>query len=73
VSVEVYNRKLRLPAPKDFMWQYIHSTPLAEAFTHADEENQAALEQEVVNGWQPFVEDGGMTFTARGLLATGQK
>jgi ubiquinone/menaquinone biosynthesis C-methylase UbiE len=73
VSIEVHNRKLRLPPPRDFMWQYIHSTPLAEVVAQAGEESQVALEQETVNGWQTFVEDGSMTVTPRMLLATGRK
>ncbi len=73
VSIEVYNRKLKLPAPREFMWQYVHSTPLAEAVGQADLESQAALEQAVVTGWQEFVEDGAMTVTPRMLLVTASK
>jgi ubiquinone/menaquinone biosynthesis C-methylase UbiE len=73
VSIEVQNRKLRLPPPRDFMWQYIHSTPLAQAVAQAGDESQAALEQETVNGWQTFVEDGAMTVTPRMLLAAARK
>jgi ubiquinone/menaquinone biosynthesis C-methylase UbiE len=72
-SVQTYTRKLRLPPPRDFMWQYIHSTPLADAVAQAGEASQTALEHDVVNGWQAFVEDGAMTFTVRGLLAMGRK
>jgi hypothetical protein len=49
---------LRLAAPEDFLWQYVHSTPLAAAITRLDEERRGALEREVVGAWQPFTDDG---------------
>jgi ubiquinone/menaquinone biosynthesis C-methylase UbiE len=73
VSVETYTRKLKLPAPRDFLWQYVHSTPLAEAVNRADEQSRAALERDVVSEWQAFVEDGAMTVSPRMVLATARK
>ena len=49
---------LRLPPPEEFLWQYVHSTPLADAVAQVDEERRVALERDVVVEWQPFVEDG---------------
>ena len=54
-------RTLRLPPPKAFLWQYVHSTPMADAVAQAGEETQAALEEDVVAGWQPFTADGALT------------
>ncbi|MDQ3875258.1 MAG: hypothetical protein M3322_06890 [Actinomycetota bacterium] len=51
-------KTLRLPAPGDFLWQYVHSTPLAGSATELNEERRAAFECEVVAAWQPFTEDG---------------
>lgn len=56
---------LTVPAPKEFLWQYIHSTPLAAALAEAGEERQAALEREVCEGWREFAENGGMRFDVR--------
>ena len=53
-------RRLRLPPPEDFLWQYVHSTPMADALADADEATRAALQHEVVSRWQPFVEDGAL-------------
>jgi ubiquinone/menaquinone biosynthesis C-methylase UbiE len=72
-SVNEYERHLRLPPPRDFLWQYVHSTPLADAVAQADDETRAALEHEVVTAWQAFVEDGAMTVSPRLLLAIGRK
>lgn len=51
-------RTLRLPTPKEFLWQYVQSTPLANAVVQVDDESRAALERDVVAKWQAFVEDG---------------
>jgi ubiquinone/menaquinone biosynthesis C-methylase UbiE len=48
---------LRLAAPEDFLWQYLHSTPLGAAVAQLDEEVRAALQREVVTAWQPFTDD----------------
>lgn len=58
IDIQTHNKMLPLPAPKDFLWQYIHSTPLAAAVAKADKEAQAALEREVVEKWQEFVDEG---------------
>ncbi len=64
---------LRLPAPEEFLWQYVHSTPLVGAVAQADEESRAALERDVVAGWQPFVEDGALLLRLDISVATARK
>ena len=66
-------RTLRLPASKEFLWQYVHSTPLVEAVVQADEESRAALERDVIAGWQVFVEDGALLLQLAVAVATAQK
>jgi hypothetical protein len=39
-----------LPGPRDFLWQYVYSTPLAGALQQIDDERRAALERDVVAG-----------------------
>jgi ubiquinone/menaquinone biosynthesis C-methylase UbiE len=58
VEVEAKPKILRLPAPADFLWQYIYSTPLAEATAQAGEATRAALERDVCEQWQEFAVDG---------------
>ena len=55
-------KALRVSAPREFLWEYIHSTPLVPAVMGAAEAKRAALESEVVSRWQPFAADGGMRF-----------
>jgi ubiquinone/menaquinone biosynthesis C-methylase UbiE len=60
VNVKAKAKTLRLPAPTDFLWQYIYSTPIAEAASRADPATRDAMEREVSAQWQKFVVDGAM-------------
>jgi ubiquinone/menaquinone biosynthesis C-methylase UbiE len=60
VEVQAKPKTVRLPAPADFLWQYIHSTPLAEAAAQAGEARRDALERDVCGQWQEFVADGSL-------------
>jgi hypothetical protein len=73
VDVEAKPRTLRLPAPADFLWQYIHSTPLGEAAAQAGEAKRAALERDVCLQWQEFVVDGFLSLQVGMTTATALK
>jgi ubiquinone/menaquinone biosynthesis C-methylase UbiE len=73
VSVESDTRRLRLPAPEAFLWEYVHSTPLAGAVAQVDDERRGALERDVVARWQEFVEDRALVLQVRVAVATAQK
>ena len=60
VAVRSFSKTLRLPAARDFLWQYVHCTPLTGMLSNLDAARIAALEEEVVRAWQPWSEDGGM-------------
>jgi ubiquinone/menaquinone biosynthesis C-methylase UbiE len=60
VVVDRHSKTLRLPPPQDFLWQYIASTPLAEVVAEIAEPARAAIEQRMVDGSEPFVEDGAL-------------
>jgi len=60
IDVQVKPKSLRLPAPADFLWQYLYSTPLAEPVSKVGAEQRAALEREVCSRWQTLVVDGGL-------------
>ena len=65
MTATVDQATLRLPAPAEFLWQYINLTPMAAIVAHAPEEAKQAMERDVVERWQPYV-------TPRGDLAGGQ-
>ena len=60
VDVQARPKTLRLPGPEDFLWQYLYSTPLAEAVAQTGEAKRNALERDVCARWQEFVVDGSM-------------
>jgi ubiquinone/menaquinone biosynthesis C-methylase UbiE len=70
VDVQAKPKTLRLPAPQDFLWQYLNSTPLAEAVTQAGEAKRDALERDVWARWQEFVVDGSMSLQVGMTTAT---
>jgi ubiquinone/menaquinone biosynthesis C-methylase UbiE len=73
VSVQAEGKSLRLPAPEEFLWQYVHSTPLAMAVAGASEESRSSLERDVVAKWQRFAKDGATVLEVRMVTATARK
>ena len=73
VDVQAKPKPLRLPAPSDFLWQYVHSTPLVEHVFKAGGDQRAALEQEVCKRWQSLVSDGGLPVEVGMTTAAARK
>ena len=57
VSATVSTATFNLPAPAEFLWQYINLTPMGPFVAQAPEEAQLAMERQVVERWQPLVVD----------------
>jgi ubiquinone/menaquinone biosynthesis C-methylase UbiE len=72
IDVKAKPMTLRLPPPADFLWQYILSTPLAEAAAQAGQPKRDALEQDVCAQWQDFVTDGSMSLQV-GMTTAGAR
>ena len=72
IDVQAKRKILRVPAPAEFLWQYIYSTPVAEAAAQAGETKRNALERDVCPQWQEFVTDGGMLLEVGMTTATAQ-
>jgi ubiquinone/menaquinone biosynthesis C-methylase UbiE len=72
VEVRAKPKTLPLPAPEDFLWQYLYSTPLAEAVAQAGEAKRAALQREVCAQWQRFVVDGSLLLEVGMTTATAR-
>ncbi len=73
VSSTVSTATLELPAPADFLWQYINLTPMGPLVAQASEAAKSAMERQVVDGWQPFVVDGATPVDQPMVIATGRK
>ncbi len=72
VEANVAITTIRLPPPKEFLWQYINLTPLGAFVSQAPEEAQAALEADVVDQWQEFLERGAGAVDQPMVIATGR-
>ena len=73
VSVQSDTRSLRLPAPEEFLWQYIYSTPLAGAMAQVDDDHRGSLERDIISKWQAFVKDHALILHVRMVVATAWK
>ena len=73
VNVRAETRPIRLPEAKQFLWQYVHSTPLAGPVSEIDDDARAALERDVVNGWKPWAAQGGLMYEQPVLIASARK
>jgi SAM-dependent methyltransferase len=72
-AVEPYTRRLTLPAPRDFLWQYVQGTPIAGLIADADHSLLEGLEREVIEGWQPWVADGGLAYEQQIVVTTARR
>ena len=72
-DVTVNTKRLRLPSPKEFLWQYVESTPLAAAIAQLDETHRATFERDVVTRWQDWLEDGGITYEQSVLVGSARR
>jgi ubiquinone/menaquinone biosynthesis C-methylase UbiE len=73
IEVRTATKSLQVPAARDFLWQYINSTPLMPAIAKADDAKRAAFERDVSSRWQPFAANGGMTFEVGMTTAIARK
>ncbi len=73
VEVHALTRPLSVPAPREFLWQYVSSTPLAGPMSGADSRARDAFEADVLEAWEPFVQDEGMTLNQPMVFARAFK
>ena len=66
-------KALNLPPAQDFLWQYVNGTPLAAAAGKLDGDARAALQHEVVTGWEPFAQDGEVVVEVDVTSASGRR
>lgn len=73
VTVEAEDHVLELSSPREFLWQYIHSTPLAAVVSQIDAEAAAALEREVLDASAELLRDDVLEHRQRLVVASGTK
>jgi ubiquinone/menaquinone biosynthesis C-methylase UbiE len=62
IDVSVHDKTLMLPPPKQFLWQYLYSTPLAEVLNTVDERTLIALEEDITGKWGEYTDNGAMRY-----------
>lgn len=72
ISIQAGVKSLPIPKPADFLWQYVHSTPLAELVGRAGEAQRSALEGDVVSKWQELP-DQSRALQVRMVVASARK
>ena len=74
-DVEVHStvRPLSVPAPREFLWQYVSSTPLAAPLSGADSKVLDAFEADVLEAWEPFARPDGMALNQPMVFARAFK
>jgi ubiquinone/menaquinone biosynthesis C-methylase UbiE len=73
VTVRAEAKPLRLPDAREFLWQYVHCTPLTGMLARLDAGRVAALEREVVERWARWSTDGGIRYEQGMNVATARK
>jgi ubiquinone/menaquinone biosynthesis C-methylase UbiE len=72
IDVQKTRTTLPLPPPKEFLWQYVSSTPLTNLVAQTSDETRAALEQEVDSKWRDFTTDGRLMLDVPITTVTGR-
>lgn len=73
VTTDTHTKQLPTAPPADFLWQYVHSTPMAGPLAQASADTRAAIQDEIVGQWQPFVADGTILIEVDMLTGTGHR
>lgn len=73
VVSKVLTTTLRLPAPAEFLWEYIGLTPMATIIEQAPDEARSALESQFVSEAQPHVIEGEAVVALPMVVATARR
>ncbi|MEY2467792.1 MAG: hypothetical protein QOF21_490 [Actinomycetota bacterium] len=73
VTTKVTDAPFDLPAPAEFLWQYINLTPMGPIVAAAPEAAKSAMERQVVDQWQPFVVDDRTRVDQPMVIASGRR
>ena len=69
--VNTSTQTLRLPPPRHFLWEYIHSTPLAGMVSMTGAEARTSLENDLVAEWADFGDSDGLIQQQGVTIAVG--
>ena len=73
VETTEYAAQFDLPAPAEFLWQYINLTPMGVLVAEASDAAKDAMEAHVVNRWASLVVEGRVPLVQPMVLATARR
>lgn len=73
VNVRTYAKDLRLPEAREFLWQYVHCTPLTGMLANLEPARIATLERDVVDRWAQWSDADGMKYEQRMNVSMARK
>jgi ubiquinone/menaquinone biosynthesis C-methylase UbiE len=73
VNVRTYAKPLRLPEAREFLWQYVHCTPLTGMLASLDAARIAGLQREVVDRWAQWSDADGMNYEQRMIVSKARR
>jgi SAM-dependent methyltransferase len=73
VTATVSSVRLQLPAPAEFLWQYINLTPMGPLVAQAPEAARSAIERQALEAWQPYVNNGTIQVEQPMVVASGRR
>ena len=73
VSVHATKHDLKLPPAREFLWQYIHSTPIVQSISQVRPDARNEFENAVLTDWKEFESDGVLRHNLRLVVASGVK
>lgn len=72
-AVDAYKMVFHLPPPKKFLWQYVHSTPLAGIVAKAEKKALILLEREVIEKWDDYKKNSRLLYHQRVVVVDARK
>ena len=73
VVVRTQPTRIALPPAKEFLWQYVHCTPLTAELARLDAAAHSAVERAVVEKWKPWAADGGLVYEQEMIVVTAKR
>jgi ubiquinone/menaquinone biosynthesis C-methylase UbiE len=73
LEIDTATHVLHLPRPDVFLWQYVHSSPLAAAVANLDETQRSALAHDVVDEWRQVAGTDALTLELSITTAIARK
>lgn len=73
VHAAAHEKTFDLPPPRDFLWQYVHSTPLASLISDRSKDTQQAFENSIVKRWKKFEINGSMKYKQTIITSAARK